>query len=150
MRPQHTCFIVKCTKFLRTYFLRSYWSDWFWILQLSSMSRYYNKDLKMTSVAAIFFSFESFHNTVLCWDRFGSHHPATISKSWICTSEKSVVENHCIAVQISFMNLVNSVGSMGSVGAWTCGWRESNFGRDRGWNIWFYELFLWLYEVLLF
>ena len=37
----------------------------------------------------------------------------------------SVVEIHCIAIRINFMNLLKSVGSVGSVSAWVRGFMGS-------------------------
>ena len=40
------------------------------------MSRYYNKDIKLTSIAAIFFTIlPTLKMLFVCSDKFGSHHP---------------------------------------------------------------------------
>ena len=37
-------------------------------------------------------------------------------------------ETNLFVVRMNFTSLLNSVGGMGTVGTWVCGWRELNFG----------------------
>ena len=116
-----------------------------------------NKEIKLTSIVAIFFTILlSSKMLFVCWDKFGSHHPEQVLK--ISNMFKgNICEGVCcswtivITVDISCMSLLKSAGGVGSVVAWARGWRESNFGRgcvvmsvlkvltyvkgnDKGWN----------------
>ena len=114
----------------------------FWIFQPNSMSRYYNKNIKLTSVAAIFFNIlPTLWMLFVCLDKFGSHHPEQVLKISNMFKKISLVKFRCrfhclnsivIAVHIiSLTSLLSSVCAVGSVGTQVCGWRESNFGRGR-------------------
>ena len=55
------------------------WSQSFWIFKPSSMFRYHNKDIKMTSIAAILLTIlPTLKILFVCWDNFGSHHPEQV------------------------------------------------------------------------
>ena len=69
----------------------------------------------------------------VCWDNFGNHNPeqVLIISNIFKENTVSVVEFRCSFVfYINFTSLLNSVGGVGSVGAWVREWLKSNFGID--------------------
>ena len=78
-RPRRRCFAVNFTRFFKNLFHRILWCFCFWILKPSHMSRYHNKDMKTTSITAMFLiTLPTLKIFFLCWDNLGSHHPEQV------------------------------------------------------------------------
>ena len=60
----------------------SLWSDCFCIFKSSSMSGFYKKELKMTSLEAIFWQYSRLWKCFLLIEMLGSHHPEQVLKIW--------------------------------------------------------------------